>query len=335
MNEQRPPTVKDIAAHTGLSFSTVARILRGEKRFRPETVETVSRAAEALGYRSNRAAAILASRSPSHLNRRESLAYISLETHLSTAWKIYRQTALDYAETRGFHCTSLEVDDLSQLPRNLDKLYHQGVDGLIFSRIRPGIGWADLELDRFSVVGVARADEVLPVSTVRPDVSHSVRVCFEKLREVGCRRIGAALRRHQEVYLDDRDRCGAYLDCWRRAFPGEQAPRIYDELHRDFTGLEEWLRAERIDGLISFSSADYQTLTNRGWKIPGDLRVAALLVNSASPPGLAGVEEEQRHIHLLSVDLLDHKLRMRERGMEKVRVDYLITPTWREGASCS
>ncbi|MFN3648473.1 MAG: LacI family DNA-binding transcriptional regulator [Armatimonadota bacterium] len=54
-----PPTIATIAAHTGLSRSTVTHVLNGraaEQRIRPETRQRVLQAAQELGYRANASA---------------------------------------------------------------------------------------------------------------------------------------------------------------------------------------------------------------------------------------------------------------------------------------
>lgn len=63
MNDQTPrkPNIRDVAAHVGLSVSTVSRALNGYSDVNAETRKRVEEAADTLGYRASFAAAMLRS----------------------------------------------------------------------------------------------------------------------------------------------------------------------------------------------------------------------------------------------------------------------------------
>ena len=46
-------TIRDVAAHAGVSATTVSHVLNGTRRVEPRTVERVRRSVEVLGYRPN------------------------------------------------------------------------------------------------------------------------------------------------------------------------------------------------------------------------------------------------------------------------------------------
>ncbi|MXM64490.1 substrate-binding domain-containing protein [Streptomyces sp. HUCO-GS316] len=52
----KPPTIRDVAEHAGVSKSLVSLVLRGSAQVRPEKREAVLRSVRALGYRPNAAA---------------------------------------------------------------------------------------------------------------------------------------------------------------------------------------------------------------------------------------------------------------------------------------
>lgn len=326
-----PPTLKDVAARSGVSFSTVGKILRGERRFKADTVEKVQVAAHELGYRSNRAAAILASGHRKRARQREKLALVYWNKHANLSRNSYAAAGMQRARLLGYDIEPVGIDQTSRFSRHLDQLYAQGVDGLILCRVDPEVAWTDLDLDRFSVVVVARVDHHPPAPCVRSNVSGGIRKCFQKLHEAGCRRIGACLHRHQPLYLDDRDRRGAYLECWERFFPDQPTPRIYSEPMDCYEGLDEWVRREAFDGLIVFHAGDYLTLRNCGWRVPQDLRLACLTVNHANHPQMAGVEEQQARMFELAVDLVDQQMRHRIRGIPAFHVDYVAPVVWHPG----
>ncbi|MBT0769032.1 LacI family DNA-binding transcriptional regulator [Kineosporia sp. J2-2] len=63
----RRPTIYDVAKEAGVSHQTVAMVLRGQGKFRPETLKRVSAAIETLRYRPNNAARALATSSANRI----------------------------------------------------------------------------------------------------------------------------------------------------------------------------------------------------------------------------------------------------------------------------
>ena len=72
----RRPTIYDVAKQAGVSHQTVAMVLRGQGKFRPETLKRVSAAIETLRYRPNTTARALAT---SSANRIGALVFELLE----------------------------------------------------------------------------------------------------------------------------------------------------------------------------------------------------------------------------------------------------------------
>ena len=59
MASDKRPTIKDVAAHAGVSKSTVSLVLQNSSLVKPETRKVVERSMRALNYVRNRAAATL------------------------------------------------------------------------------------------------------------------------------------------------------------------------------------------------------------------------------------------------------------------------------------
>jgi len=60
--QSKKPTSKEVALMAGVSVATVSRVINGEPNVRPGTRQKVTAAIEALEYRPNNAARILAQR---------------------------------------------------------------------------------------------------------------------------------------------------------------------------------------------------------------------------------------------------------------------------------
>lgn len=251
-------------------------------------------------------------------------------------FRVYEAVTVEAVETYG-GATRYAVEAAGalnadrELRRIADQFFAKGVDGIILSNPPPGLDLGDLDPERFSMIAVGRADRELPLAAVRPDVGAAVRICFDKLREAGCRRIGAALHRHQPLYLDDRDRVASWLETRRRNGTDRAADSIFESPMADFAGLDEWLREEMIDGLIAFTAGDYHTLRSRGWDIPGALRIAVLTGMGAEAPDYAFIDERIELMHQLAMDQLDFMMRLRQRGLQANPFHFVLPPIWQAG----
>ena len=122
----RRPTIYDVAKQAGVSHQTVAMVLRGQGKFRPETLERVSAAIQELRYRPNTTARALAT---SSANRIGALVFELLEVGPS---KTVQGASLRAAEA-GFllEIVSLPPDDNAAIERALGLLDRADVAGIL------------------------------------------------------------------------------------------------------------------------------------------------------------------------------------------------------------
>jgi len=342
MEFPRPPTIKDVAALAGVSFSTAATALRGDGRIKPATRHKVQQAAVSLGYRSNRAAAILASQRPVSSRRTESIAYLS---HLPPPYNqangmVQRgRIAREAAETLGYAVESCDLHGVADPGREIQRLFARGIDGLLLGRfIHSPVSRSDLPIQAFSVVALERFEKQETIHCVRPDVGEGVRLCYQKLEAAGCRRIAASLPRHDTLILDDRDRLAAYLECWQTSHGYRKKPPMLLSTFSDPSPVESWFRTTRADGLITFSIAEFSMLAHQGWRCPEDFLCATLHLPWSQPftdgeDQLAGVLEPIHELTRFAVEQLDAHLRLRKKGRPRLPVDSILRNTWRPGAS--
>jgi len=340
MHSSRPPTIKDVAQLAGVAFSTAATALRGDGRVKAETRRKVQAAARKLGYRSNRAAAILASQRTATSGRRELLAYVShLPPRVAEAEGMIRrrQVAVDAARKLGYAIETCELYGATSPERALHQLFLRGVDGLLLGRfIDSPFSRADLPVDRFAVVAVERFERADPFHSVRANVTEAVRVCYRKLEAAGCRRIAATLRQHEPRMLDDQDRLAAFLECWRGSHGNRAAPPVLLCPMGEFDSIAEWFVRTKADGLITFSNGEYQTLLNNDWRCPEDFRCATLHLpwDSHELDGqIAGVREPVADLTRYALELLDAQLRLRKIGNPPIPVEAVLPVTWVDGQS--
>lgn len=122
----RRPTIYDVAKEAGVSHQTVAMVLRGQGKFRPETLERVSAAIATLKYRPNTTARALAT---SSANRIGALVFELLEVGPS---KTVQGASLRAAEA-GYllEIVSLPPDDDQAIQRALGLLDRADVAGIV------------------------------------------------------------------------------------------------------------------------------------------------------------------------------------------------------------
>ncbi len=315
----------------GVSFSTAGKILRGEDRFLAETVQRVQEAAARLGYRSNRAAALLAAARSRPAAQRSGLVLLNRRGVQDRTLARYRDRAQRYAQQLGYATRILELDEKADATV-LEECEQAGIAGMLCLRLDPRELWPGADLSAFEFVLAGRTVQDIPFPCVRPDVIAAVRMCYERLQLAGCRRIGACLHRHRPRYLDDRDRLAAWLECWRSDHGDEPPPRVFERPMGDYRMIDRWLRGEACDGVLCFSVGDVLTLRNRGVRIPDDVRCACLVRSELSRSWIAGTDEQQDLLHEAAVALLDQRLRVRAHGRAPA-ADMVFPVSWHPGGS--
>ncbi|GLY17399.1 substrate-binding domain-containing protein [Kineosporia rhizophila] len=135
----RRPTIYDVAKEAGVSHQTVAMVLRGQGKFRPETLQRVSAAIQTLRYRPNTTARALAT---SQANRIGALVFELQEVGPSKTV----QGATQRAAEAGYllEIVSLHPGDEQAIQRALGLLDRADVAGLLaFAPVDRLLGKAD------------------------------------------------------------------------------------------------------------------------------------------------------------------------------------------------
>jgi LacI family transcriptional regulator len=129
------PTLRTIAEHSGVHYSTVSRVLRGEpQRTSAETKERVLRAAKELGYRPDYAARALVTK------RTQTLGLLVPDLRDPVFSHLYAG-ADEVADARGFRILVSPIgNDGSRFEDGLSNVLQRGVDGLLDATAHHGSG---------------------------------------------------------------------------------------------------------------------------------------------------------------------------------------------------
>ncbi|MFI9611602.1 LacI family DNA-binding transcriptional regulator [Streptomyces sp. NPDC052023] len=181
---RRPPTIRDVAEHAGVSKSLVSLVLRGSDQVRPEKREAVLRAVRELGYRPNAAARTL--------SERRSRTVGVLLNDLRNPWFVDLLDGLNsLLHTAGLHMLLADARLSRRTGHDLTGPFLDlGTDGLVVVGTLPDPAALGTVAARIPVV-VAGAREPVPpgVDVVAGDDEQGTRLVTEHLIGLGHRRI--------------------------------------------------------------------------------------------------------------------------------------------------
>ncbi|MFD7408184.1 LacI family DNA-binding transcriptional regulator [Streptomyces sp. NPDC059866] len=180
----RPPTIRDVAEHAGVSKSLVSLVLRGSGQVRPEKREAVLRAVRELGYRPNAAAR--------SLSEQRTRTVGVLLNDLRNPWFVDLLDGLNsLLHDNGLHMLLADARLNRRTGHDLTGPFLDlRVDGLIVVGTLPDPAALGTVADRIPLV-VAGAREPVPsgVDVVAGDDERGTRLVTEHLVGLGHRRI--------------------------------------------------------------------------------------------------------------------------------------------------
>lgn len=335
--------LKDVAKAAGVSVSAASHAINGtgtlSQKRRAEILEVAAR----LGYQRNPLLSRLAARRFRTSGRRQyvPVGYVGfvgenprLELQAEVPVGLLQEMGKPYGFTFDQHHV---VRSRQAAEKLLGSLYRRGVETLL-------IGGTDLmslvrtiDLSRFCVLGVGDIDSEFPYNKVERDWSDAVRICFSKLRQAGCRRIGGQFLGGEGQTYQDRLRLGAYLSEQAAHKDIELIPPLL--LESDGFGLREafneWYFRERPDGIVAWSLDPVYGLLEQGIRMPEDVQVALIYRHLDDPwyDPFAGVTRNLEVGVRQSLRILFDQLTHGERGRPEVPMTHRIRYAWIDGPS--
>lgn len=179
------PTITDVALRAGVSTATVSRVVAGVGNSRPETIEAVRAAVDALDYRPSGVGRAL------KLRATHTLGLIVTDIQ-NPFFPELVQAADDTARALGFTVLlGSAAYDEERLMQYLDLMVERRVDGLIIASSQVSERhWAWLARAPVPVVVVNAEPAGLPVPVIVSDNEGGSRLAVDHLVRLGHRRIG-------------------------------------------------------------------------------------------------------------------------------------------------
>jgi len=330
-------TLGDIAEALGVSAMSVSRALRNQPRTSPALRDRVLKKANEMGYRPDPALSAL-------VQYRQGKAGATINAVLAwfNQWPdprqqrkyrefdLYWRGAQASAEKLGFRIEEFLVND-AMPPERLQTILHtRNIRGILLPPGPVNHEWiARFDWSRFSLVGLTKMPESLPVHSVTSHQVHNVMRAMSEMRARGYRRIGLvanawSARGYYAGHLWD-----------QLAHPDEvhiPACLLKEENHEaELPRLEAWWREHRPDAILTEFPFVPAKLKSMGVRVPQDLGLAALTVLDC--PIDAGIYQNPEEIGRVGVLVLASLINDGDIGFPRVKRQILIEGSWVDGSS--
>lgn len=329
-------TIREVAKAAGVSFTHVSRAYRNPSLVSENTRQRIYEAAAKLGYHPNMAASILASKDP----RRQ-----RTEQHGSIAY-VFENPDLKFIGAYGIACRmrtleigyGFEIANLAgrqKIKPLVNELRARGVLGVIFGPRRTRLTQVEL-WDEFSLVTCELPLKETPrCNVVHTDKFQAVLMAVDKAYSHGYRRIGITLVRHDDNFLDDQHRLGAWEVCRQNKLYNDCLflPPFFDNLSRSETSSYlEWVGFQKPDIVIGFTELDHFRLKEAGYSMPTDLGYLSLCQIKSGEID-AGCVEDLEKVAQKAVEWCDQLVRLRVKGWTDKPDFVVIPPAWNQGTT--
>ncbi|MDR6978531.1 DNA-binding LacI/PurR family transcriptional regulator [Streptomyces sp. 3330] len=313
----RRPTLADVARQSGVSKSTVSRVINGEARVRAEVVDRVRQVITELGYVPNQAARQLVT------HRTNAVAVVAAQPEnrlfIDPFFDLLLRGIRRELALHGAQAVLLFLEEPDDYTRMTDYLGGGHVDGAIVFSLRPGDRLAEI-IDRLGLPAVF-GGRPLPCDgdPVRPGLAHvdgdnrgGARLAVRHLVALGRRRIATVAGPYDQEN-SAADRLAGYRDVLREA----GSPPLVERADYTRQGGADAMAAlldRRPDLDAVFVASDLmaagalQSLRERGRRVPEDVAVVgfddlASIAETTDPP-LTTVHQDIEEMGRLMARLL-------------------------------
>ena len=333
-------SLKDIAAETGYSCSTVCSALKNRPNISKNTAELIQKTAEELGYSPNPVFSELGrqrwKRSDSH--RGENLLFL-----IHNDFLIYQKECItklkSYAFSKGYHLEVIEeYPTIDQANR---EFFAKGIRGIMSdSTSLPQLKsfFPKLNYDHLAII--TGEGPAIQFHTISWDWGGMVFNLLKELHQRGYKKVSAFFPENKVATFFDLQRFGAF------AFAQDQFSMEIN-LHRfevdveagDPISIEERTRRileiiekDQPDAFLGWSEWEYWMLKEQGYTIPRDFGFVSL-ITPGSCSGCCGTTGYRFHLWKVQFDQLISLIYNQDFGVPEHPVTTLFTPPFYDGGT--
>ena len=267
-------TIKDIARHSGVSVSTVSRVLNKKPDVNAETAARVNGAIQELGYSPNSVARGLV------LKRSNVIGFVVPDITNPNFPELARGV-VEKARQSGYSVIFFDTNHDSKVEKEaLKMLRSKQVDGIIVSFSEANQDeFIKLKEDQFPAVQIYRKSPKSVISTIAIDNVGSAYKAVKYLLSLGHRRIGHITTGIST--LSGAERLEGYKKAFKEAGFQYREEWIFSGSHCAETGYEGMKALLSQDNHVTalFASHDlmavgaYEAVFEKGLSIPGDISI--------------------------------------------------------------
>lgn len=278
--------LKDVAAAAGVSVSAASHALRGTGNLAAGTRKRIEEVAQRLGYERDAALSAIAARRWQVGGKRR-YARVGFISVIREAERMRSTGGIDVEELVGSgRAHGMEIDRHSvigtqgELAGYLKRIDRMGYEGLLILNSDAEDWLSEMAVTRQCVLGLNDLPSGFAYHRVETDWGHAVRECYERLQRAGCRRIGAALPKHNVRTAQERVRIGAYYSEAAVDVGGAVLPilesRLGAEDGEQTREMLAWYERHRPDGIVFWLPNPLRGLMAAGVAIPGQVQAACI-----------------------------------------------------------
>lgn len=334
-------SLRDIAAEVGVSHVTVSLALRGDARIPTERREQIAAVAKRLGYRPDPMLTSLSAyrQGKKPISIRSTIAWLNQwpdprQLRRFHEFDAYWRGAHEYATRLGYRLEEFVVGKGMTPARLQQILLARNVRGIL---IPPHSVWSkldDFDWSQFSVVRLGISVAEPRVHIVTSDQMNCAATAFGCMWERGYRRIGYVTSHRFDRNTGGNFRAG-YLSAQDVHVPLRRhlAPLTISEesTAADVRLLRRWLRAKKIDAILTGLGNLSTVLAAAACRVPDDIGVAAL--SRLDGKFDASVDQNSVEVGRVALATLAGLIHQNERGIPQYCRRVLVEGRWFDGAS--
>ncbi|MGE9292200.1 MAG: LacI family DNA-binding transcriptional regulator [Puniceicoccales bacterium] len=335
MSEKRI-TQQDIARKAGVHRATVSMALKHHPRIPAATRERILQLAEELGYRPDPMLSALATyRSGQQKHTYQgTLAWlvvhredIDLKWREIDTYRLYYEGAQRRADKYGYKVEVFELGHNKLSPKRLaSMLKARNINGILLCpQPNPWVSmdfpWSDFSLITFGYTLLKPKLHTVTSTQYRAMVQ-----TMTEMHKAGYRRIAFVFDFAQDAKADHNFLAG-YLVAQQQI---GQPPMLIDYQWRDLKGFKERIEGMRPEAIVTGDFKIHQRTAEIGIRIPEDLPVACVALNSLDSE-LTGICENSFHIGEIAVERLANMIAHGERGVPELVQRTHIEGQWVPG----
>lgn len=334
------PTIRDLAARLGLSRTTVSLALRNDPRIKPATRLKAQKMADSLGYRRSAMLTTLMTqvRARQIKFRGEVLAFITALTD-EFYWKKQSEGEVFLGAQEMSDRLGFRLEPFWTGPRGVHSkqtariLRSRGVRGIIIPYSPLTLLPLELDWEHMPIVATGYSFRQKNPHRVAANQFDTAKICYQKLHEMGHRRIGLALEESSDSRVDNYW-VSAYLGSQWRLGGTRLAPLDMKGVANENVFMH-WFERARPDAIIGALGAPHPLdwLKNRGVRVPQDVSYATLDVQAGDKGRFAGVSQNHRLVGAGAINLLSSLIFRNESGLPEHPTVTMIDVSWMDGMS--